>query len=180
MLPIFTHHIQGALLSFRTHTLGLLLQGFHLLRQVFPDHFRSSLCIKCPNAHIFTCITAGNSVCSVRFSLALLAESHLLSFPPVTKIFQFAGCTFLSEQFGNLWLKGCMLLPTAFRSLPRPSSLLKPRHPLNGLHYTPNTLHVSHAINAIHTISNFTWKRKKLSENFTSLESTYFFWSFLS
>ena len=67
----------------------------------------------------------------------LLRESIFLSFPPVTKMFQFAG--FLSlllcihnritvsyycwvSPFGNLWINAYLQLPKAYRSLSRPSS----------------------------------------------------------
>lgn len=56
----------------------------------------------------------------------------LISFPPLTKIFQFSGCAILSDRFGNPGIRGCLRLPRAFRSLPRPSSLPKPSHSLNG------------------------------------------------
>ena len=67
----------------------------------------------------------------------LLRESIFLSFPPVTKMFQFAGLLSLSlcihdritvsyycwvSPFGNLWIKAYLLLPKAYRCLSRPSS----------------------------------------------------------
>ena len=71
------------------------------------------------------------------FRSPLLRESIFLSFPPVTKMFQFAGL--LSQQlcihsrktvnyycwvypFGNLRIKAYVLLPEAYRCLSRPSS----------------------------------------------------------
>ena len=67
----------------------------------------------------------------------LLRESIFLSFPPVTKMFQFAGLLSLLlcihnritvnyycwvYPFGNLWIKACLQLPKAYRCLSRPSS----------------------------------------------------------
>lgn len=57
-----------------------------------------------------------------RFHSPLLTASLLFSLPAVTKMFQFTAYPTISGQFRNLWFKGCMRLPRAFRSLPRPSS----------------------------------------------------------
>lgn len=85
-----------------------------------------------PEHHISTQLAQGDSVCSLPSSFALLTEFLLVSFPRRTKIFQFCRSSPLPGQFGNPWFKGCLRLPTAFRSLLRPSSSLKPNHPLNG------------------------------------------------
>ena len=68
----------------------------------------------------------------------LLRESRLISLPPGTEMFQFPGfaltpyvfrcqCTGSTPvrvaPFGNPRIKGCLLLPEAYRSWPRPSSL---------------------------------------------------------
>ena len=54
-----------------------------------------------------------------------------MSFPPGTEMFQFSGfapsrvtlqCRV--SPFGNLRIKGCLHLPIAYRSMPRPSSPL--------------------------------------------------------
>ena len=42
---------------------------------------------------------------------------------------QFTTFLLLSERLGDSGFKGRMRLPQTFRSLPRPSSALKPRHP---------------------------------------------------
>ena len=47
------------------------LQDYHLLWSFFPERSRSS--------------------CLIRFRSPLLTESRLLSFPPVTEMFQFTG-----------------------------------------------------------------------------------------
>ena len=62
----------------------------------------------------------------------LLGESHLISLPPGTEMFQFPGSalpkgvtghdTRRVSPFGHRRITGCLLLPYAFRSLPRPSS----------------------------------------------------------
>ena len=62
----------------------------------------------------------------------LLGESLLFSLPTGTKMFQFPAfaSAFADDRpstcrvvpFGNLWIKGYLLLPIAYRSLSRPSS----------------------------------------------------------
>ena len=58
----------------------------------------------------------------------------MFSPPPPTKMFQFGGFPLHKELyeevlFGYLRIRDCMRLPGAYRSLPRPSSALKPSHP---------------------------------------------------
>ena len=65
----------------------------------------------------------------------LLGESIFLSFPPATKMFQFAGlalsCLCIQQvvlrvaPFGYLRLNACFQLPGVFRRSPRPSSPLR-------------------------------------------------------
>ena len=67
----------------------------------------------------------------------------LVSFPPPTWMFPFGGfplpkgsAASLSRQevpFGDPRIKGCMHLPGAYRSLPRPSSAPEPSHPSGGV-----------------------------------------------
>ena len=93
----------------------LPVRGYHPLRPSFPE--RSSYI---------------NTITSlVRVRSPLLTESQLMSFPPGTEMFQFSGfapsrvtlqCRV--SPFGNLRIKGCLHLPTAYRSMPRPSSPL--------------------------------------------------------
>jgi hypothetical protein len=82
--------------------------------------------------------TEASTVWAVPRSLATTEGiSSLISFPPGTEMVQFPGCrprklcihlrvagnpTGRVTPFGHLWIAGCLLLPTAFRSLPRPSS----------------------------------------------------------
>ena len=93
----------------------LPVRGYHPLRPSFPE--RSS----------YISIITG----LVRVRSPLLTESQLMSFPPGTEMFQFSGfapsrvtlqCRV--SPFGNLRIKGCLHLPTAYRSMPRPSSPL--------------------------------------------------------
>ena len=77
-------------------------------------------------------LAARHSVCSSPRSFALLTEYRLVSFPPLTKIFQFRGCSLLSKLFGNPGFNARVRLPRAFRNLLRPSSLFEPNHPLSG------------------------------------------------
>ena len=77
--------------------------------------------------------------CGIRFALCcfrslLLTASQLVSFPPGTKMLQFPGLPILSDRFRNPWLEDCMRLTKAYRSLPRPSSVVEPSYPLSGLH----------------------------------------------
>ena len=72
----------------------------------------------------------------VRFRSPLLTESRLMSFPPATEMFQFAGFAFLTYEFSQEYPHGWVApfgdpgindrshLPRAFRSVPRPSSPL--------------------------------------------------------
>ena len=76
-------------------------------------------------------------VWAVPFSLA--TTQGIISFPPATEMFQFAGLPLPGlciqpgvtghypsrvSPFGHPWIKACSQLPRAFRRLPRPSSAL--------------------------------------------------------
>ena len=72
----------------------------------------------------------------VRVRSPLLAESRLMSFPPATEMFQFAGFASSTYEFspgypcgwvapfGDPGINDCSHLPRAYRSVPRPSSPL--------------------------------------------------------
>ena len=72
----------------------------------------------------------------VRVRSPLLTEFRLISFPPATEMFQFAGFAFSAYGFGREYpcgwvapfgdpgVKACSRLIRAFRSVPRPSSPL--------------------------------------------------------
>jgi hypothetical protein len=76
-----------------------------------------------------------------RFRSPLLTESRLISLPCPTQILHFGQFVLPSVSkgvyreisFGNLGIYGRMHLPQAYRSLPRPSSLIKPSHPPTGV-----------------------------------------------
>lgn len=106
----------------------LPLRDCHPLWPVVPD--RSTCLLSCkgsnPHAHRFA---PANSVCALPLSIAFTNGIPLVSFPAGTKMLQFPAFPLLSEQLGDFRFKGRMRLPGTFRSLPRPSSALKPRHP---------------------------------------------------
>ena len=100
--------------------LGLPLRGFHALWPDFPD------------GSGYVSFSTG----LVRVRSPLLTESRLMSFPPVTEMFQFTGfasqpyvfrlgypCGWVAP-FGYPRIKACSRLPMAFRRVPRPSSPL--------------------------------------------------------
>lgn len=68
-----------------------------------------------------------------RFRSTLITESLLFSFPAGTGMLRFPAFPFITEQFRNPRFKACMRLAMAYRSLPRPSTVPKPSHPLYGL-----------------------------------------------
>jgi hypothetical protein len=78
------------------------------------------------------------------FHSPLLRESLLVSLPPPTWMLPFGGFLlpiwefhryhpWREVPFGHLRIEGCMRLPGAYRSLPRPSSAPEPGHPSGGL-----------------------------------------------
>src|SRR5262249_41802328 len=93
----------------------------------------------------------------VRFRSPLLTESRLMSFPPATEMFQFAGFASLAygfsqgypfgwvAPFGDPGINDRSHLPRAFRSVPRPSSPLSAkastRCPSFALETAPNGKH---------------------------------------
>ena len=96
------------------------------------------------------------------FRSPLLGKSHLISFPRRTKMLQFRRfdlhyhCSGVYLRtgflFGDLGIIGRVRLPQAYRSLPRPSSLLKPSNPPIGV-FTPvftatnyTTMHDDHCV----------------------------------
>jgi len=77
-----------------------------------------------------------------RFRSPLLPASRLLSFPPLTKMFQFRGFPLAAASvrrsahevaFGNPGFEGRVRLARAYRSLLRPSSAREPSHPPPGV-----------------------------------------------
>jgi hypothetical protein len=101
----------------RGRTNVLPVRGCHPLWPAFPDGSGSD-----PHATGL-----------VPFRSPLLGESLLMSFPPATEMFQFAGFASILRSiplsrwvspFGDLRIKGCSPLPEAYRRVPRPSSPL--------------------------------------------------------
>ena len=98
----------------------LPLRGYHPLWPDFPDGSGFD----------------DNATGLIRVRSPLLTEYRLISFPPATEMFQFAG--FASHRhdsggmtlkgrvspFGHPRIKGCSRLPVAYRRVPRPSSPL--------------------------------------------------------
>jgi hypothetical protein len=96
------------------------IRGCHPLRPAFPDGSGNDL----------------KATGLVRFRSPLLTESRLMSFPPATEMFQFAGfasrpyefrsgypCGWVAP-FGDPGINDRSHLPRAYRSVPRPSSPL--------------------------------------------------------
>ena len=77
------------------------------------------------------------------FRSPLLGKSLLIFFPRGTQMLHFPRfdlhyhcngvCLRIGFQFGHPRINGRLHLPWAYRSLPRPSSLLKPSHPPTGV-----------------------------------------------
>eukprot|EP00825_Cyclidium_porcatum_P046099 TRINITY_DN716_c0_g1_i5.p2 TRINITY_DN716_c0_g1~~TRINITY_DN716_c0_g1_i5.p2 ORF type:complete len:172 (-),score=7.53 TRINITY_DN716_c0_g1_i5:86-601(-) len=111
------------------------LRGFHSLRRFFPEDF--DLLTQDTTHHISAVISNGDSVRPLPFSLAAIKGiTNLFSFPAGTKMFQFPAYIIFSDllcflTLGNLQIKSRMQIPGAYRSLPRPSSQLKPSYPSN-------------------------------------------------
>ena len=102
--------------------------------------FRSSfqmilLTVRVPHRGPTTPSGQVRSVWAGPLSLATTQGIASLSFPPLTEMFHFSGFASLTLciqmritlsgwvfPFGDLRIKGCVRLPEAYRSLPRPSS----------------------------------------------------------
>ena len=111
---------------------GLRLGGYHTLGRPVPGNFTLTNKTCAGPHHIFLSFLKGIQFALFGFRSPLLTESLLLSFPAVTKMFQFTAFLFLPEQLGDLRIKGCLRLAGAYHSLPCPSSATKPNHPLYG------------------------------------------------
>ena len=115
------------------------IRGSHPLRPAFPDRSAN----RRPTTGL------------VRVRSPLLAESLLMSFPPVTEMFQFTGFASPTYEFsrrsptrggvspfGNPRIKECSPLPVAYRSELRPSSPLSAKASTRCTYYAyqPQTL----------------------------------------
>jgi hypothetical protein len=124
------------------------LQEYHLLFSTFPGEFdpRSSGLHMLRRTLHLPCLSVGDSVWANPLSLAANNGISIdfsscwysdVSFPSVRDPFgspgRLAAIPVGSNPFGNPRIKGCMRLPGAYRSLPRPSSPPKPSHPPYGV-----------------------------------------------
>jgi hypothetical protein len=142
--PTFTGHCQGQLLWVQRNPHTVCLRGYHPLFRHIPVHFGSSERIPCAApATPHPCrVAAAGSVWAVPLSLAATdgisidfssssySDASLRTVrPPLRKARECKRET----SFGNPGIDGRMHLPQAYRSLPRPSSLIKPSHPPTGV-----------------------------------------------
>ena len=110
------------------------LQDYHLVSFRFPS---DSTILWISYSHIKVLQPHSRWFGLFPFRSPLLRKSIFLSFPPVTKMFQFTGLLSLLlcihnritvnyycwvSPFGDLWIKAYLLLPKAYRCLSRPSS----------------------------------------------------------
>ena len=118
------------------NSLPVRLQDYHLLWCSFPVCFNLSAEFR--NASPYPNAAETALVWAVPRSLAATwGIPELVSFPPVTEMFQFSGLASLClciqhrmtghtasrvSPFGHLRIKACVRLPVDFRSLSRPSS----------------------------------------------------------
>ena len=134
MPPKFKRNIQCILLknknkSSNTHTYGTItLYGATIPSQLQLSTRRLKSSLK---HHISTYLTVRDSVCPVSFSLAVTNDiAYCFLFLHLLRCFNSVGSQSSTDQtaktvqevpLGNLGIKGCLLLPQAYRSLPRPS-----------------------------------------------------------
>ena len=139
-LLIFNAHYQGHLLWYLPDPIPFRLRGYHPLCQNFPDHFNYVLGSLCKSVYTTSLLSYHN-----RFSLGcFLFVRHYLGnlywflFLVVLRCFNSDGstsATIVTEyvnirfSFGHPGIVSRVRLPQAYRSLPRPSSLLKPSNP---------------------------------------------------
>ena len=139
-LLIFDAHYQGHLLWYSTNPIPFRLRGFHPLCQNVPDHFDCVLGSLYESVYTTSLLSYHN-----RFSLGCylfvrhyLGNLYWFLFLVVLRCFNSDGstsATIVTEyvnirfSFGHLGIISRVRLPRAYRSLPRPSSLLKPSNP---------------------------------------------------
>lgn len=145
MPPNFHEEFQPRVLWKLHHPLGLRLRGYHPLWHLFPEDFSLTLrmAYAAPKHHISHTLRYAIQFALCRFRSPLLTASRLISFPPATKMFQFAGFLLAKQvthitarqevSFGDPRILACVRLPVAYRSLPRPSSASEPSHPPNSV-----------------------------------------------
>lgn len=120
--------------SHTTHLKTLYVRGCHSLWQFFPELSIHVSRLKVAPHLLPNCF--GDSVCPLPDSLALLTESIFFLLLRVLRCFsspRMRTPLFMVYNSAILGSMADMRLPQAFRSLPRPSSLLEPSHPLGGV-----------------------------------------------
>ena len=137
--PVFTAHYQGQLLGRRPWTPTASPTGVSPSLPCDPSQLwlRSGPARAAPKHHISAALPRQIRFGLFPFRSPLLGKSRLISLPRGTKMLQFPrfdlrrsgvrNCAGL--PLGHLGIVGCVHLPRAYRSLPRPSSLLKPSNP---------------------------------------------------
>jgi len=147
--PCFPHQNQGTVLWVSGPAPpGLRLRGFHPLWRAVPGHFGFSWegAAGPRNPTFPLTLRQGVRFGLFPFRSPLLRESRLVSLPPPTRMFPFGGFPLPAGSapprtssagqevpFRHPGIYGCMRLPRAYRSLPRPSSAPKPSHPPGGV-----------------------------------------------
>ena len=120
--------------SHTTHLKTFYVRGCHSLWRNFPVPSIRVLRLKVAPHLRTSCL--GDSVCPLPDSLALLTESIFFLLLRVLRYFnspRMRASLFIMHNSAILGSMADMRLPQAFRSLPRPSSLLEPSHPLGGV-----------------------------------------------
>ena len=148
MAPNFPHHIRGAVLWDMGHRpSGLRLRGYHPLRRSIPGDFGSAFRTDPqPITPHSSMVTHGGSVWATPRSLAVTRGIPFwFLFLPLLGCFRSGGsrsqalarerggCPPQEVPLGDPRIEARLRLPGAYRSLPRPSSAPKPRHPPAGV-----------------------------------------------
>ena len=143
--PIFTGHCQGQLLWIWQNPALIRLRGYHPLFRYFPVHFSCDYRILyaipvTPHLYYVTItdsvwaipvsLAATNGI-SIDFSSSSYSDASLRTVRS-PKLITSKG-VYRETSFGNPGVVGRMHLTQAYRSLPRPSSLIKPSHPPIGV-----------------------------------------------
>ena len=110
------------------------IRDFHPLWLAFPGASAFQLILNLH--HISARLAPGDSVCPVPLSFAVLTESRCFLLLRVLSYFNSPrahASLFMTHYSAIHGSKADLRLPMAYRSLPRPSSLSEPSHPLGGL-----------------------------------------------
>lgn len=139
MTPTFTPHIQVTLLWILSTHASIPIRDYHPLWYSFPGDFLSGnsrrKTVQTPH---FPYISVKDSVCLIPLSVALTYGISIDFFScgywdaSLPRVLDPEG-SYREVSFRDLRIKGCMHLPEAYRSLPRPSSTLEQSHPPNSV-----------------------------------------------